>query len=208
MPVLAANCVRCHGYPTTGFAAFGLRLDSYAPVQVVAFDAPISGAAQNATLVAQRITKSKYRPTDTVMPPGRELGDREQLVLRNWAGNVDGAMKAPRGEGRPDNAAPDLVVSETGRAGLAVTFAYELRDRDHDLVVGSVLGPRLNKEGALVTGVIGDLVAGRDSFTVNLTGIPAGSYPLTARLDDGADIDGPEGTADYLEVALGMLEVP
>ena len=208
MPVLAANCVRCHAYPTLGFAAFGLRLDSYAPVEVVAFDAPISGAAENATLIAQRITKSKYRPNDTVMPPGRDLWDREQLVLRNWAGSVNGAMIAPRGEGRANNAAPELVVSELERVGSTVTFGYELTDRDHDLVVGSVHGPRRDKDGHLVTGVIGDLVAGRDTFTVNLAAIPAGSYELTARLDDGADIDGPEGTADYLEVPLGMLVVP
>lgn len=208
MPVLAANCVRCHGYPTLGFAAFGLRMDSYDPVTVAAFDAPISGAAENATLIAQRITKSKYRPDETMMPPGRTLGDHEQAILRNWAGNVDGAMKAPRGEGRPNNAEPELTVSELGREGNHVTFGYDLRDRDRDLVVGSVLGPRL--KGAVVEPrlVIGDLVSGRDTFTVDLAGIPAGSYPLAARLDDGADVDGPEGTDDFIELDLGMLVVP
>lgn len=208
MPVLAANCVRCHSYPTLGFAAFGLRLDSYDPVNVVAFDAPISGAAHNATLIAQRITKSKYRPTETVMPPGRTLGDHEQLILRNWAGNVDGSMKAPRGEGRPNNAEPELTVSELGRAGTIVTFSYELRDRDRDLVVGSLLGPRLKGVQLEPRGVIGDLVSGRDTFTVDLAGIPAGSYELVARLDDGADIDGPEGIDDFVEVSVGMLVVP
>ncbi len=207
MPVLAANCVRCHSYPTLGFAAFGLRLDSYDPVEVVAYDAPISGAADNATLIAQRITKSKYRPTETVMPPGRTLGDREITILRTWAGLVDGSMKAPRGEGRPDNAPPELTVSELGRAGSIVTFSYELRDPDRDLVVGSLRGPR-RKGAQLVTGVIADLVSGRDTFTVDLTGIPAGSYELVARLDDGADIDGPDGTADYVEVSVGMMVVP
>ena len=207
MPVLAANCVRCHSYPTLGFAAFGLRLDSYDPVQVVAFDAPISGAAKNATLIAQRITKSKYRPTETVMPPGRTLGDREITILRTWAGLVDGSMKAPRGEGRANNAAPELMVSELGREGPIVHFSYELTDRDRDLVVGSLRGPRI-KGAQLVTGVLADLVSGRDTFTIDLTGIPPGSYELVARLDDGADIDGPDASNDFVEVSVGMLVVP
>jgi hypothetical protein len=206
MPVLAANCVRCHGYPTLGFAAFGLRLDAYDPVKVAAFDAPISGAADNATLIAQRITKSKFRPGETMMPPGRELGEHEQLILRNWAGNVDGSMKAPRGAGRPNNAAPEITISEVGREGNLVTFSYELRDRDRDLVVGGLRGLRVDRDGNPV--VIGDLVSGRDTFVVDVTGAPAGSYPLTARLDDGADIDGPEGSDDFIEVPVGMLVVP
>jgi len=208
MPVLAANCVRCHGYPALGFAAFGMRLDAYDSVEVVGLDAPISGAASNATLIAQRITKSKSRPNDTVMPPGRDLGDHELTILRNWAGNVDGAMKAPRGAGRSNNAEPALVVSELGREGTRVTFQYELSDRDRDLVVGNVRGPHL--EGVVLDpeGVIGDLVSGKGTFVVDVAGVPAGSYPLTARLDDGADIDGPEGTDDFIELDLGMLVVP
>ena len=207
MPVLAANCVRCHTYPTLGFAAPGLRLDSYDPVEVVEFDAPIDGAAHNATLIAQRVQYSKYRPGLTVMPPGRELGDYEIGVLRNWAGLVDGSMKAPRNAGRPDNHAPELTVTELGRDPQYVVFGYELRDADRDLVVGNVHGPR-RRGNQLVTAVIGDLVSGRGTFAVSLVDIPAGSYELTARLDDGADIDGPDGTADFTEVALGMLVVP
>ena len=37
MPVLAANCVRCHGYPTSGFATPGFRLDSFGPTNSAAF---------------------------------------------------------------------------------------------------------------------------------------------------------------------------
>jgi len=207
MPILAANCVRCHGYPANGFAAFGLRLDSYDSVEVVAYDAPIDGASHNATLIAQRIEYSKYRADETVMPPGRTLPDHEIAVLRNWAGLVDGSMKAPRGAGRADNASPELTVTEEAREGSLVTFSYELRDRDRDLVVGSVRGPR-RRGTQLVTGVIADLVSGRDTFTVDLTDIPAGTYDLVARLDDGADVDGPDGTADFIELSVGSLVVP
>lgn len=198
MPVLAANCVRCHTYPTLGFAAPGLRLDSYDEVEVVAFDAPIDGAAHNATLIAQRIQYSKYRPALTVMPPGRELGDYEIAVLRNWAGLVDGSMKAPRGPGRPDNAPPALTISELERDASRVVFGYEVSDADRDLVVGSLRGPR-RKGNQLVTGVVGDLVSGKGTFEVSLVDIPAGSYALTAQLDDGAEL---------MQVDMGMLVVP
>ncbi|MBL9020513.1 MAG: hypothetical protein JNL83_40385 [Myxococcales bacterium] len=208
MPVLAANCVRCHTYPTLGFAAPGLRLDSYDPVEVVEFDAPIDGAAHNATLIAQRIQYSKYRPGLTVMPPGREMGDYEIGVLRNWGGLVDGSMMAPRGPGRADNRAPELTLTELGRDASYVVFGYEVRDADRDLVVGSLYGPRLDAGNRLVTDVIGDLTSGRGTFAVSLVGIAAGSYELTARLDDGADVDGPEGTNDFVELSLGMLVLP
>ncbi len=207
MPVLAANCVRCHAYPTLGFAAPGVRFDSYDAVTVVAFDSPIDGAATNATLISQRIRFSKFFPERTVMPPNRELGDREVTVLRNWAGLVDGSMRAPRGAGRPDNAEPEITITEVGRQGTIVTFSYELRDRDHDLVVGSLLGPR-RKDVQIVTGVVGDLVTGRDTFSFDFAMIPAGSYELIARLDDGADIDGPDGREDYIDVPVGMLVLP
>ncbi len=207
MPVLAANCVRCHAYPTLGFAAPGLRLDSYDSIEVAAFDAPIDGASHNATLIAQRIQYSKYRPTLTVMPPGRELGDYETAVLRNWAGLVDGSMKAPRGPGRDDNHPPELTLTELARDAQYVVYSYEVTDADRDLVVGNLRGPR-RKGNQLVTGVIADLVSGRGTFAVSLVDIPAGSYELTARLDDGADVDGPDATNDFVEISAGMLVVP
>jgi hypothetical protein len=205
MPILAANCVRCHGYPTNGTAPPTLRLDSYADTEV-AGNTRIQGAALNATLIAQRIRYSEFSPDMTVMPPGRTLPDRELTVLRNWAGLVDGSMRAPRGPGRADNATPQLTLIELERTATQVSFAYELRDADRDLVVGSLRGPQLvNMQ--LGVGVIADLVTGRDTFTVDLTGIPSGTYDLVARLDDGADIDGPDGSEDYVEVVAGSLVI-
>ncbi len=205
MPILAANCVRCHGYPESGLAPPGLRLDSFAST-LLANDQTISGAAASALDLWKR-TRGGDAGLMLPMPLGRRLDDHEARVLRNWAGLVDGSMVAPRGPGRPDNREPSLILVEVDRAAGVITYDYELRDPDRDLVVGSVLGARLNADGQLGVGVIGDLVSGRGSFTWDTRSLPPGTYDVVARLDDGADIDGPDGDADYIEVGTGVTEV-
>ncbi len=209
MPILAANCVRCHGYPSIGFAPPSLRLDSYEDLEIAdSVIESIPGAANVAIMIAERtrLGPRLFDRGELAMPPGRELDPYEADVLRNWAGiAVDG--KAPRGPGRPDNVAPDLVIAEVGRDGAIVTLAYELRDDDRDLVVGTLRGPTLDDQGNLGDGAIGGFVSGRDEITIDLAGIPPGTYELVARLDDGADIDGPEGSADYIEVPAGSVVV-
>jgi len=207
MPVLAANCVRCPGYPANVTAPFGLRLDSFENIEVVGFEGTFQGAAANATAIATLTRPSQRRPGELAMPPARQLADHEVTVLRNWAGLVDGGGKAPRGAGRPDNATPEFTLTEVTRDATSVTLAYELRDADRDLVVGTLRGPVVSAQGQLGVGVIGDLVAGRGTFVVDLTGVPPGVFDLTARLDDGADIDGPDGTDDFIDVPAGALEV-
>lgn len=207
MPVLAANCVRCHGFPVNVTAPFGLRLDSFANIEVAGHDGTFQGAAINATAIATLTRPSNRRPGKRAMPPQRQLDDDQVTVLRNWAGLVDGGGRAPRGAGRPDNASPVLTLTEVARDAATVTFAYELRDADRDLVVGTLRGPVVGAQGQLGVGVIGDLVAGRGTFVVDVTGVPAGVHALTARLDDGADIDGPDGTDDFIDVPAGALEV-
>jgi hypothetical protein len=211
MPVLAANCVRCHGYPSIGFAPPNLRLDSYDDLEVAGsvIDS-IGGAANVAMDIADRtrLGPQLFDDGELAMPPGRKLDPYEADVLRNWAGIADGSSgRAPRGPGRPDNAAPALQLEEVGRTGALVTFAYELRDADRDLVVGTLRGPTLDDQDNVEVGVLGGFVSGRDEITVDLTGIPPGTYDLVARLDDGADIDGPDGDADYLEVPAGTVVV-
>ena len=113
LPVLAANCVRCHGYPTSGFATPGFRLDSFGPT-LLASGELIRGASENATAIARR-TKAAFRPPgELAMPPGRELAEDEIGVLRNWAGLVDGSLKAPRGPGRADDLAWQPEVAQAG----------------------------------------------------------------------------------------------
>ncbi|MEZ4402501.1 MAG: hypothetical protein R3B06_20930 [Kofleriaceae bacterium] len=206
MPVLAANCVRCHSYPTNGYATAGFRLDAYGAMTVVG-GGVIRGASDNATTVARRTRAAFRAPGELAMPPGRELGDDEVAVLRNWAGLVDGSLKAPRGAGRVDNHPPTITVVEVARVGAVITFAIEVADADRDLVVGTVVGPTLNTQGLVEPGPIADVVAGRAQVAWDTTGLPAGSYDLVARLDDGADVDGPDGTADFVEIALGPVDV-
>ncbi|MBA3541698.1 MAG: hypothetical protein H0T79_18940 [Deltaproteobacteria bacterium] len=218
MPVLAANCVRCHGFPTNGLATFGIRFDAYDDTEVVGVRATsgeppvasiVHGAAASAGKIAHLASrKGLLKLNEFWMPPGRQIGDYEYTVLRNWTGLVDGSGKAPRGPGRPDNAPPVLTLEELERTATTVTLAYELRDADRDLVVGSLRGPIGNLDAPVTIGVIGDLVTGRGTFTLDLTNIPPGSYDLVAQLDDGADIDGPDGFADFVEVAAGSLVVP
>ncbi|MDB4961487.1 MAG: hypothetical protein JWP01_1486 [Myxococcales bacterium] len=206
MPVLAANCVRCHGYPAISFAS-AVRLDSYESIEVVG--SKIEGAASSAVLIARLTSRKGFEPTGRYwMPPGRTLGDYEYTVLRNWAGLVDGSMKAPRGPGRPDNATPVLTIDEVARTDTTVTLAYELRDADRDLVVGTLRGPTLGPNGVVATGVVGELVSGRGTITIDLTGLPTGTYDLVGRLDDGADIDGPEGFDDFIDVGAGAVVAP
>ncbi len=207
MPVLAANCVRCHGYPSNVTAPFGLRLDSFENIEVAGYEGTFQGAAANATAIATLTRPSMRRPGELAMPPARQIDEHEVTVLRNWAGLVDGGGKAPRGAGRPDNASPVLTLTEVVRDATTVTLAYELRDADRDLVVGTLRGPVVNAQGQLGVGVVGDLVAGRGTIVVDLTGVAPGVYDLTARLDDGADIDGPDGTDDFIDVPAGAIEV-
>ena len=50
--------------------------------------------------------------------------------------------------------------------------------------------------------------SGRRTLEWDTTGVAPGSRDLSARLDDGADIDGPEGEEDYIEVPLAPVVLP
>jgi hypothetical protein len=207
MPIVAGNCIRCHRYPPTGFATPGFRLDSYGPT-TLADGNTIRGASERAVDMARRTREGARLPGEIAMPPGRQMGIYEIDTLRNWAGLVTGTpLRAPRGPGRSDNHVPTLSFVETGRVGAIITFEYEVDDLDLDLVVGSVIGPRISETGQPEIGPIVDLVGGRDVIAWDTTGIAPGSYTLTARLDDGADVDGPEGELDFVEVPAGTVVI-
>ncbi|MFN0251795.1 MAG: hypothetical protein ACKV2T_33265 [Kofleriaceae bacterium] len=201
MPILGANCVRCHGPERFGYAS-PLRLDSFTDVPVVGDPVGFGGASSSAVDLARRIRFDRFNPAAFVMPPDRELGDYEVAVLRNWAGNVDGQLRAPRGPGRPDNRAPTLAFTEKSRDATTVVFAYDLADADGDLVVGTLRGLRMI--GDRLT-VVGTLASGRKTVTIDITGVAPGSYELVAELDDGADVDGPDADLDFIAVTIPLV---
>jgi hypothetical protein len=211
MPLFAANCVRCHAYPFRGNGATALRLDSFddtvlpetddAAIQVVA-----NGAAKSALAIYRRTHDVALLPSEGVMPPDRRLNEYELTIIRNWVARSND-QTAIRGAGRPDNHIPELVLAEVDRTATTVTFSYELTDRDHDLVVATVIRPPFDQDDLVPALVVGNATTGRGQLVWNIAGLPAGEYPLHARLDDGADVD-PVGDADYIEVELGSVTLP
>ena len=142
------------------------------------------------------------------MPPNRTLDERSYRILRNWAGSADALTNiAPRGPGRDGNLSPSITMVEVAREAAVVSLAFEVDDADHDLVSGVILGPVIGPQG-VGTGTIAVVVSGRRTIAWDTTGLPAGTYELTARLDDGADLDGLEGTEDYNEVPLAPVVLP
>lgn len=213
MPVLAANCVRCHGYPLNPLVPSDFRLDAYAPTQLPGLTTPLNGAGgENIARNLANVTDPDPAIVTSLtkrMPPNRVLGDREYRTLRNWSGAADAVSnQAPRGPGRPDNRSPSIAMEEVGRANGVITLAFEVRDLDHDLVSGNIIGPTLDIQNQVQPGPIGVVVSGRRTFAWDTANLPAGTYEITARLDDGADIDGPEGEEDYIEVPVMTVVLP
>jgi hypothetical protein len=190
MPVLAANCLRCHGAPTIGGAPEGFRLDSFSDVIVrerlfpagdPACDPPspdpgcfpivIAGAATMADTAAVRVGDD-----DRPMPPRFQLDDHQIELLENWA-----ATGAGRGEPRPSNGSPTAALETSERDGPVVRLRVRVDDPDRDAVGGS-----LHARIAAAETFVGLVHSGVASVTWDATGIAAGSYPLFARLDDGA----------------------
>jgi hypothetical protein len=190
MPVLAANCLRCHSAPTIGGAPEGFRLDAFEDVTVrerllpagdPACDPPgpdagcfaivLGGAASMADSAAARVGDD-----DRPMPPRFPIDDHQIELLENWA-----ATGAGRGEPRPGNGSPTAAVETIERAGTLVRLRVRVDDPDRDAVGGS-LHVRISGTETFV----GLVHSGVASVSWDATGIAAGSYPLTARLDDGA----------------------
>jgi len=199
LPILAANCVRCHGFPTIGGAPAEFRLDSFSEVAVSAGetrDDPacggdpgdpaaelvICGAARYALISSIR-TEAETRP----MPPRFPLDDYQVETLARWA-------EAPeRGAPHALNRIPAVSVEEVSQAGAIVTLRVRVDDEDRDLVAGT-----LRAIVATVERFVGAVASGTVEIAWDTTGIPAGDHALIAYVDDGAQVHA---------IALGTVAV-
>lgn len=186
-PILASNCVRCHGYPATGGAPDTFRLDMYDD-SIAADGTLILGAASMARFIAVRVDKEATGTAgiDT-MPPdfatGENLTDRQIEILNNWA-LADGLP--PRGVPPEGNQAPTMVLTRPladSVVGGQLTLQYEIRDPDRDIVTGQVnAGPSFD------SGVqVGPVRSGRGEVVWDFGTEAPGNYNLVARLDDGGE---------------------
>jgi len=190
-PILAANCIRCHSPPYLAGVPVTFRLDKYendqAPDLRIDEDdepEPLDGAGVYAEQIADQASSES-------MPPRFPLTSRQIDVLTTWF-----EAGAPHGDARTDNARPTMVVSgDFEIADERVALEYEIEDADGDIVTGQLLADPGGGDEPIV--VSNELFVGRGRLKAFLA---AGTYDLSAELDDGND--------DMVEVELGTVEVP
>lgn len=197
-PILAANCVRCHGYPAIGGAPRLMRLDSYETFVLSERDDAgqlreelASGAAALHTLVVVGVNGGDGGNVGA-MPPRFALDDDQIEILERWSANATGG-RAPRGAPRPDNHAPTIQVLTTSQIGGLLELTVEVDDLDRDVVAGE-LRVRIGASERFV----GPLRSGRTTIRWDVGATAPDSYPLTAHLDDGAQVH---------VISVGMLVI-
>ena len=196
-PILAANCVRCHGVPVLGGAPAEFRLDAFADTEVVAKDGTtvtISGATTYSNIIAMRVADD-----DRPMPPRFGIDDYQIETLENWD-----AAGAPRGEPNPGNRPPTAEVVNIEKTlveeGVETRVRYLIdivvRDPDPDIVGGS-----LHAILGATSMPIGLLRNGPNRITWDTSDLARATYALEASIDDGGaevrtslgniDVEGP-----------------
>jgi hypothetical protein len=190
MPILAANCVGCHGAEASGGAPPTLRLDSIDPVPVES-GGKLAGAGSAATQIFKRVTGKGLLRNEISMPPRESLSEYDLAVLRNWAALADGTGTAPRGAARDGNHPPTVTITETARSSAGVELRIELADPDGDPVLATLIGPRFDGT-KVVTGPIVCLTNAQPTWVWPAKGVPAGTYQISVQLDDGAEQSQPQ----------------
>ena len=179
MPILAANCIRCHGFPSIGGAPHTFRYDSYGVIQV-GIDADgqpvtMAGVAAIAPGWEARITSGS-----TPMPPRFPLEPDQIDTLLAWVG--DPGVTPVRGLPRPGNQLPVLDLHVVTDTSSVATVAYTLHDPDGDLVVGELC----SSDGATCT-FAAPLQSGSHVVTIDTTRFTP-PVVLRAKLDDGGEV--------------------
>lgn len=166
MPILAANCIRCHSYPAIGGAPTSFRLDAFDDVVLAPGDpakVPVCGGdPTDPTIPALLCGAASYAPAispklhDPVkpMPPRFPLEDWQVATLDAWALNPE------RGSPHANNRPPSIEL---------LGDQVRVSDPDGDVVSGSVRG---------ADGTVTPLRSGTYALVIAL--------PATASLDDGA----------------------
>ena len=187
-PILMSNCVRCHTDPPIAGAPGYLRLDRYD-------NWPLDDGtmAVGAAAVAPNVTARVLAGT---MPPvfNNPLTGRQQEILELWSDNG-----APYGPDLPGNVAPEITVEApvVDMAARTATMDYTIRDPDGDYVLGF-----LNADDAESFVVTSELHSGPGQVIWDFSAVPAGSYAISAVLDDG-------NHQDRFTIDLGItIEVP
>lgn len=193
MPILAANCVRCHSTEPLSAPA-NMRLDTYGdlelraaeldkmdPICIETKDDPdprcrstnLLGAATYAGLIAERIVDE-----DRPMPPRFGLDSYQIEILQSWA-----EAEAPQGRGRRDNQLPTARIDAID--GTVIDIVVSDPDRD---LVGGALVVEVVIDGVTKELVIGAIAGGRMQLTWDTEDVVPGTHALRAKIDDGAGV--------------------
>jgi hypothetical protein len=181
-----------------------MRLDSYADLVVDERDESgqlqedvALGAAGLHELIVAGVNGGDASLGVGAMPPRFSLDDNQIETLERWSATADASGRPARGEPRDGNRVPVIAILETSQAGALVVLRTDVSDADGDLVAGE-LRVRVGAVDRFVGGLRSGLFEVRwDTAEIQPT-IPPGTYPLFARLDDGADVS---------EISLGMLSI-
>jgi hypothetical protein len=198
-----ANCLRCHGAPTTADpdARYCVRVDLWdsSPdvMGLCGQDQPVSapiedrddvilGVREGGPMIVQAVL-------DGTMPPGEVTLTADELeLLQRWR---DAGF--PR---RANNTPPAIQFVTPPASGAVVDQSYDVEylvsDRDGDTVTWSLGWATATKSGSFAT----RLREGQGTLTIDTSKLASGTYELIAHLDDGTD---------RIEViAPGTLTVP
>lgn len=197
LPILAANCLRCHGYPAIGGAPPEFRLDAIDDTIIRdgiphdrCGDNPddpsaaivVCGAATEAALMSLRSRDEVYP-----MPPRFPMDDYQIEVLERWA------RDPVRGEPREQNRAPTIETVEVASAATRIVIRVAVDDPDGDIVSGVV---HAQESPGATRVIVGPVSGGHSELAWETTSLAGGTYQLVATLDDGAA---------SVEVPMGMI---
>lgn len=195
-PILAANCVRCHTVPAIGGAPNGFRLDTYE--DWIADDGRVIRGA--GTMAPYMVLRIKHE-TDP-MPPRFGLDDVQIETIESWARDLGADGRPVHGGPRPANQAPGMTILGMEEVEDALVIEYEIRDPDHDIVVGEL------RAGDVV--LTRELHSGRGQVRWDIGAFASGNYQLSARLRDGSaehavdlvpyDVNHPDNTAPTVRI--------